>query len=118
MRSAVCRKGQPLALSCSPSCTSHVLHCRERKAIDLENLARYTALKARWKTLDTAVASDYVPSHDVFYLKEEEEEETDGSQHAEAETDKGKAEDGTLLKMLDITAKVLRADRVFVTASN
>ena len=81
--------------------------CRERKAIDLENLARYTALKARWKTLDVAVGSDYVPSHDLFYL-DGQEEETDGSQCARAETDKGRAEEGTLLKMLDITARVCR----------
>lgn len=83
------------------------MHCRERKAIDLENIARYTALKARWKTLDVAVSNDYVPSHDLFYL-EGQEEETDGSQRAEAKTDKGKAEEGTLLKMLDITARVCR----------
>ena len=83
------------------------MRSRERKAIDLENIARYTALKARWKTLDVAVGNDYVPSHDLFYL-EGEEEETGGSQHAEAQTDKGKAEEGTLLKMLDITARVCR----------
>ena len=91
------------------------MHFRERKAIDLENHARYSALKARWKTLDVAVGDDYVPSHDLFYL-EGQDKETDGSQHADAETDKGKSEDKTLLKMLDITAKVLYAGRVCVTS--
>ena len=89
------------------------MYCRERKAIDMESHARYLALKARWKTLDMAVSSDYVPSHDLFYLdgqeEEEEEEETGGSQDAGAKTDKRRTEDGTLLKMLDITAKVRTA---------
>ena len=92
------------------------MYCRERKAIDMESHARYLALKARWKTLDVAVSSDYVPSHDLFYLdgqeeEEEEEEETGGSQDAGAKTDEKSAEDGTLLKMLDITARVHTAIR-------
>ena len=78
----------------------------------IENRARYFALKNRWRILDATVVSDYIPSHHLFYLEEE-----DGEKYDDVIDEQGKApydslepdnspDDEALVKMLDITAKV------------
>ena len=82
-------------------CNCRNVHCsyRERHAMDLENRSRYSALKARWATLDAVVAKEYVPPHELFYMEGDDNKD-------EESPDMVSSEDEALVQMLDITGKV------------
>ena len=67
--------------------------------MDLENRSRYSALKARWATLDAVVAKEYVPPHELFYMEGDDDKD-------EESPDMVSSEDEALVQMLDITGKV------------